>query len=95
MIIGALYLSTNVDRNFTGISLAVSFIMPIPFSLPIIIEFLSYSFYMRKGDERKWVCQEPPYLVNSSSISYYCVSCGQSTIKQPVKVWFEDEKGWL
>ena len=61
-----------------GISVAISFIVPFPFSLPIIIGvFILLSFYMRKRAMRKMgMSGASLFGGNSSSLSYYCMSCG-------------------
>jgi hypothetical protein len=56
-----------------GISLAISFIVPFPYSLPIIIGvFILLSFYMRK----RAMSGTSLFGGSSSSVNYYCMSCG-------------------
>lgn len=61
-----------------GISLAISFIVPFPYSLPIIIGvFILLSFYMRKRAMRKMgMSGTSLFGGSSSSVNYYCMSCG-------------------
>jgi hypothetical protein len=62
------------------ISLAISFIVPFPYSLPIIIGvFIILSFYVRQRAMKRMGMSGTSMFggVNSgSSLNYYCMSCG-------------------
>jgi hypothetical protein len=62
-----------------AISLGISFVVPFPFDLPIIIGvFIWLVFYMTKRAMRKVGVSGAPLLGGkSSSLNYYCMSCGK------------------
>jgi hypothetical protein len=60
-----------------GIILAISLFVPFPYSLPIIIVVLILlSFYMRKRALRRMGISGTTSMFGSSSLSYYCMTCG-------------------
>ncbi|HEY5630636.1 MAG TPA: hypothetical protein VI278_18835 [Nitrososphaeraceae archaeon] len=60
-----------------GISLAISLFVPFPYSLPIIMAvFILLSFYMRKRALRRMGIPGTTGMFGSSSLSYYCMTCG-------------------
>ena len=62
-----------------AIGLGISFVVPFPFSLPIMMGvFIWLGFYMTKRTMRK-VSMSGALLFggNSSSLNYYCMSCGK------------------
>ena len=62
-----------------AISLGISFVVPFPFSLPVMIGvFIWLGFYMTKRAMRKvGMSGAPLFGGNSSLLNYYCMSCGK------------------
>ena len=62
-----------------AIGLGISFVVPFPFSLPIMMGvFIWLGFYMTKRAMRKVSMSGAPLFGgNSSSLNYYCMSCGK------------------
>ncbi|MGH9923973.1 MAG: hypothetical protein ACRD5B_01215 [Nitrososphaeraceae archaeon] len=62
------------------ISLAISFIVPFPYSLPIIIGvFILLSFYVRQRAMKRMGMSGTSMFGGyreGSTLSYYCMSCG-------------------
>ncbi|HEY6164643.1 MAG TPA: hypothetical protein VIW25_07010 [Nitrososphaeraceae archaeon] len=60
-----------------GISFAVSWFIPFPYSLPIIMAvFILLSLYMRKRALRRMGVSGTSSMFGNSSLNYYCMSCG-------------------
>ena len=60
-----------------GISLAISFFVPFPYSLVIIMAvFILLSFYMRKRAMNRMGMSGTTTMFGSNTLNYYCMSCG-------------------
>ncbi|MFB5599228.1 MAG: hypothetical protein ACE5SW_03245 [Nitrososphaeraceae archaeon] len=59
-----------------AISLAISIIVPFPYSLPIIIGvFILLSFYMRQRTMRR-LGMSGATMFGNNTVNYYCMNCG-------------------
>jgi hypothetical protein len=61
---------------YFAISIIISFIIPFPYSIIVIIPIVLFlSFYIRRKEMRK-LGADNYSMFNSNKVNYYCMACG-------------------